>query len=168
MSMEIDWRKIKKTSEGDRNEFEHFCDHIFARHFSEIGIYERFYNTPGSESYIEVPQSIQYKGVELASGDVIGLQAKFWLGPNDDTFTPINSKRIEELKERLSELRMEFEELQSDLETEAGDIEPYEGRYDLTELQQQRQEWLEATASTIEETVMSLQEAEDNLDYVEE
>ena len=63
---------------------------------------------------------------------------------------------------------MEFEELQSDLETEAGDIEPYEGRYDLTELQQQRQEWLEATASTIEETVMSLQEAEDNLDYVEE
>lgn len=98
MSMEIDWRKIKKTSEGDRNEFEHFCDHIFARHFSEIGIYERFYNTPGSESYIEVPQSIQYKGVELASGDVIGLQAKFWLGTNDDTFTPINSKRIEELK----------------------------------------------------------------------
>ena len=77
-------------------------------------------------------------------------------------------KRIEELKERLSDLRMEFEELQSDLETEAGDIEPYEGRYDLTNLQQQRQEWLESTCSTIEETVMSLQEAEDNLEYVEE
>ena len=70
------------------------------------------------------------------------------------TFTKTQfKKRIEELKERLSDLRMEFEELQSDLETEASDIEPYEGRYDLTELQQQRQEWLEATASTIDNVV---------------
>ena len=77
-------------------------------------------------------------------------------------------KRIQELKEKLSDLRMEFEELQSDLEMESSDIEPYEGRYDLTELQQARQEWLDCTCSTIEETVYSLQEAEDNLDNVEE
>ena len=56
---------------------------------------------------------------------------------------------------------------QSDLEMEANDIEAYEGRNELTELQQERQEWLENTASTISDTVTSLQDAEDNLDYVE-
>ena len=76
-------------------------------------------------------------------------------------------KRIAQLREKLSDLRLEFEELQSDLEMESGDICEYEGRNELTELQQERQEWLDNTASTIEETVMSLQEAEDNLDYIE-
>ena len=77
-------------------------------------------------------------------------------------------KRIQELREKLSDLRMEFEELQSDLEIESGDIEPYEGRLELIELQQERQDWLDCTCSTIEETVYSLQEAEDNLDNIEE
>lgn len=77
-------------------------------------------------------------------------------------------KRIEELKEKLQDLRLEFEDLQSDLETESGDIEPYEGRNDLTSLQMERQEWLDNTASTIEETVSRLQDGEDNLDYIEE
>ena len=63
---------------------------------------------------------------------------------------------------------MEFDELQKDLEIKASDIEPYEGRYELTELQQERQDWLESTVSTIEETIMFLQEAEDNLDYLED
>ncbi len=76
-------------------------------------------------------------------------------------------KRIAQLREKLSDLRLEFEELQSDLEMESSDICEYEGRNELTELQQERQEWLDNTASTIEDTVNSLQEAEDNLDYIE-
>ena len=76
-------------------------------------------------------------------------------------------KRIAQLREKLSDLRLEFEELQSDLEMESSDICEYEGRNDLTDLQQERQEWLDNTASTIEDTVNSLQEAEDNLDYIE-
>ena len=76
-------------------------------------------------------------------------------------------KRIAQLREKLSDLRLEFEELQSDLEMESSDICEYEGRSELTELQQERQEWLDNTASTIEDTVNSLQEAEDNLDYIE-
>lgn len=76
-------------------------------------------------------------------------------------------KRIAQLREKLSDLRLEFEDLKSDLEMESSDICEYEGRNELTELQQERQEWLDNTASTIEETVMSLQEAEDNLDYIE-
>ena len=76
-------------------------------------------------------------------------------------------KRITQLREKLSDLRLEFEELQSDLEMESSDICEYEGRNELTELQQERQEWLDNTASTIEDTVNSLQEAEDNLDYIE-
>ena len=76
-------------------------------------------------------------------------------------------KRIAQLREKVSDLRLEFEELQSDLEMESSDICEYEGRNELTELQQERQEWLDNTASTIEDTVNSLQEAEDNLDYIE-
>lgn len=76
-------------------------------------------------------------------------------------------KRIAQLREKLSDLRLEFEELQSDLEMESSDICEYEGRNELTELQQERQEWLDNTASIIEDTVNSLQEAEDNLDYIE-
>lgn len=76
-------------------------------------------------------------------------------------------KRIAQLREKLSDLRLEFEELQSDLEMESSDICEYEGRNELTELQQERQEWLDNTASTIEDTVNSLQEAEDKLDYIE-
>ena len=76
-------------------------------------------------------------------------------------------KRIAQLREKLSDLRLEFEELQSDLEMESSDICEYEGRNELTELQQERQEWLDNTASTIEDTVNSLQEAEDNLNYIE-
>lgn len=77
-------------------------------------------------------------------------------------------KRIEKLKEKLSDIRMEFEELQSDIEIESSDIEPYENRNDLTQAQEQRQEWLDNTASIVEETVSSIQEAEDNLDNIEE
>ena len=76
-------------------------------------------------------------------------------------------KRIAQLREKLSDLRLEFEDLKSDLEMESSDICEYEGRNELTELQQERQEWLDNTASTIEDTVNSLQEAEDNLNYIE-
>ena len=77
-------------------------------------------------------------------------------------------KRIEEFKEKISNLRIELEELQSDLETESSDIEPYEGRNDLTPLQEERQEWLDNSASQIEEAVNAMQEAEDALDYIED
>ena len=62
-------------------------------------------------------------------------------------------KRISELKDKISDLRFELEDLQSDLETESSDIEPYENRYELTELQEQRQEWLDNTASHVESAI---------------
>lgn len=76
------------------------------------------------------------------------------------TKTQIKSK-LKDLFERISTIRMELEELQSDVEMERDDIEPYEGKDDLTEAQEERQEWLDNTAHTIEEMVNSLQEAED-------
>ena len=77
-------------------------------------------------------------------------------------------KRIENLKEKISDLRLELEELQSDLESESLDIEPYENRNDLTELQQERQEWLDNTASQVESAVSNKQSAEDDLDYIDD
>ena len=77
-------------------------------------------------------------------------------------------KRIEDLKEKLISLRLEFEELQSDLQSESDDIVPYENRNDLVPAQEQRQEWLDNTAQSIEYVVDSMNEAESNIDEIEE
>ena len=76
-------------------------------------------------------------------------------------------KRIEELKEKISDIRVELEDLQSDIESESRDIEPYEGRSELTGLQEERKEWFDDTARTVEEATSSLQEAEDGLENIE-
>lgn len=78
------------------------------------------------------------------------------------TFTKTQfEKRIEDLKEKISGLKEELgevqdalEELQGDLESESSDIEPYEGKSDLTPAQEERQEWLDNAAATIEETLI--------------
>ena len=48
-----------------------------------------------------------------------------------------------------------------------GDIEPYDGKDDLTPQQEERQEWLDETASQVEEAATNLEQAEDALDSIE-
>ena len=82
--MVLDWKRLNKTTEGNRTEFEHFCYHIFTRYFDQYGTDENFYNTAGSESYIVLNQTIQYEGKTYKKGDVIGWQAKYWVSNSDE------------------------------------------------------------------------------------
>ena len=76
-------------------------------------------------------------------------------------------KRIEEMKDRLSDLYLDLESLKEDLDNEACEIEPYENKWDLTDQQEERKEWLENTSTQIEEVMYKVEEANDDLDYID-
>lgn len=95
--MVLDWKRLNKTTEGNRTEFEHFCYHIFTRYFDQYGTDENFYNTAGSESYIVLNQTIQYEGKAYKKGDVIGWQAKYWVSNSDENSSPLTQSHRETL-----------------------------------------------------------------------
>lgn len=97
MAIRIDWNKLMKTQEGERTVFEQFCRHMILRRFKGCGIEEPYYNTPGSETYILLTKSIEYEGIKLEAGDVIGWQAKDWRG-KDPNNSPLTAKHKEELE----------------------------------------------------------------------
>lgn len=96
MAIRIDWNRLMRTTEGERIVFEQFCHHVILCSFNDCGIEEHYYNTPGSESYILLTKSIEYHGIILSAGDIIGWQAKYWMG-NDPNNSPLNSKHKKEL-----------------------------------------------------------------------
>lgn len=73
-------------------------------------------------------------------------------------------KMIQNLNEELSNIRLKFEDLQSDLENESSEIEPYDGKENLTTAQEERQQWLDETATIIDDLVSTLSQAEDDLE----
>lgn len=97
MQTMIDWRKLKRMPLDEDKAFEEFCFHITSIRFGEYGTIGYFYNTPGSEFYIELNKPIEYKGIQYQIGDVIGLQAKYWKG-NDEDNSSLSAQHIEELK----------------------------------------------------------------------
>ena len=97
MAIRIDWNKLMKTQEGERAVFEQFCRHIILRSIKGYGIEEPYYNTPGAETYILLTKAIEYEGVKLDAGDVIGWQAKDWRG-KDPNNSPLTAKHKEELE----------------------------------------------------------------------
>lgn len=62
-------------------------------------------------------------------------------------------KALGELYEKLQSLQSEAEDLKAELEEEAESIEAYEGKDDLTPAQEERQEWLEAQASALDDII---------------
>lgn len=97
MQTMIDWRKLKRMPLDEDKAFEEFCFHITSIRFGEYGTIGYFYNTPGSEFYVELNKLLEYNGVQYQAGEVIGLQAKYWRG-NDEDNSPLPAKHIEELK----------------------------------------------------------------------
>lgn len=95
--MELDWKRLNKTTEGNRTEFEHFCYHIFTCFFDQHGTDENFYNTAGSESYVVLNQDIQYEGKAYKKGDVIGWQAKYWISNSDENSSPLTKNHRDTL-----------------------------------------------------------------------
>lgn len=78
-----------------------------------------------------------------------------------------------QLKKKVKDLMVEFdimiskvEELKDLFEEESSNIEPYGDSCDLTEAQEEKQEWLDDSASTLEEIINSLDSNKDDLDSI--
>lgn len=99
MKINIDWNKLTSLSWAEDIAFEKFCFHIANRKFSEYGNFSYFYNTPGSEFYLELKCSMEYGGIKYSKGDVIGWQAKYWKGAKDSENSPLDANHIKELED---------------------------------------------------------------------
>lgn len=97
MSEIINWAFLKKHGD-ERLEFEHFCFHVASCMFEDYGKIEYFYNTPGSEFYIELKNSLTIGGKTYNQGDVLGWQAKYWRGAKDDSNSPLDADHKKELR----------------------------------------------------------------------
>lgn len=97
MSEIINWAFLKKHGD-ERLEFEYFCFHVASCMFEDYGKIEYFYNTPGSEFYIELNNSLTFGGKTYNQGDVLGWQAKYWRGAKDDSNSPLDADHKKELR----------------------------------------------------------------------
>lgn len=95
MSEIINWAFLKNHGD-ERLEFEHFCFHVASCMFEDYGKIEYFYNTPGSEFYIELKNSLTFGGKTYNQGDVLGWQAKYWRGAKDDSNSPLDADHKKE------------------------------------------------------------------------
>ena len=97
MSEIINWAFLKNHGD-ERLEFEHFCFHVASCMFEDYGKIEYFYNTPGSEFYIELKKPLTFGGKTHNQGDVLGWQAKYWRGAKDDSNSPLDADHKKELR----------------------------------------------------------------------
>ena len=97
MSEIINWAFLKNHGD-ERLEFEHFCFHVASCMFEDYGKIEYFYNTPGSEFYIELKKNLTFGGKTYNQGDVLGWQAKYWRGAKDDSNSPLDADHKKELR----------------------------------------------------------------------
>lgn len=97
MSEIINWAFLTKHGD-ERLEFEYFCFHVASCMFEDYGKIEYFYNTPGSEFYIELKNSLTFGGKTYNQGDVLGWQAKYWRGAKDDSNSPLDADHKKELR----------------------------------------------------------------------
>lgn len=97
MNIRIDWGKLDQLSGDRKKNFEEFCFHIARRIFGQYGTVSYFYNTPGSEFYVELNTPMKHGGVKYRKGDVIGWQAKYWQGARDEDNSPLGADHIDEL-----------------------------------------------------------------------
>lgn len=97
MTVRIDWNKLASFPGDEKESFEKFCFHIAFHKFGEYGTVSYFYDTPGSEFYIELNKPLEYAGKQYSKGDVIGWQAKYWKGAKDDKNSSLDAGHIKEL-----------------------------------------------------------------------
>ena len=97
MSEIINWAFLKNHGD-ERLEFEHFCFHVASCIFEDYGKIEYFYNTPGSEFYIELKKPLTFGGKTYNQGEVLGWQAKYWRGAKDDSNSPLDADHKKELR----------------------------------------------------------------------
>jgi len=109
--IDISWEQLKKNSESKEINFEHFCFQIAHRKYSTFGVFSDFYNTAGSEFYLELAKDCDELNAKV--GDVIGWQAKFWLNKKDTDNSPLDVKHRNELIDGLKKTIVDKPNLKS-------------------------------------------------------
>lgn len=66
-------------------------------------------------------------------------------------------RRVEKLISSLEDIKEEVANLQFEVEDESQNVEPYEGKDDLTPQQEERQEWLDDSASILDDQIYELE-----------
>lgn len=97
--LHINWEKLSVLPDSINITFEKFCFHIVSLMMEEYGTLSYFYNTPGSEFYVELNKPWEYEGIQYSIGDIIGWQVKYWSGKKDEANSPLDSKHKKELLE---------------------------------------------------------------------
>ena len=91
----IDWHQLEKNIGEKEISFESFNYQIAVKKYSSLGIFEYYYNTPGSEFYLTLTRDC--KELSAKTGDVVGWQAKFWLNKAAPDNSPLNATHRDEL-----------------------------------------------------------------------
>lgn len=92
---EINWEKLRENSTSGELKFENFNYQIAFKKYAKFGIFNYFYNTPGSEFYLTLLKDCEE--LNCKAGDVIGWQAKFWLNSKAPDNSPLDTSHREEL-----------------------------------------------------------------------
>jgi hypothetical protein len=97
--MNISWNQLENNSSSKELSFESFCFQIAYKKYHTYGNFDNFYNTAGSEFYLELSKNCDELNAKV--GDVIGWQAKFWKSNRDEEHSPLDKKHRNELEEGL-------------------------------------------------------------------
>lgn len=95
----ISWHQLEKNSSSKELSFESFCFQIATKKYKNYGTFESYYDTPGSEFYLELFKDCDE--LNAKAGDIIGWQAKFWLNKKDEENSPLGVKNRNELVQGL-------------------------------------------------------------------
>ncbi|RZT95919.1 hypothetical protein EV201_0547 [Ancylomarina subtilis] len=104
---DISWHQLEQNSSSKELSFESFCFQIATKKYKGYGVFESYYNTPGSEFYLQLTKDCDE--LDAKAGDIIGWQAKFWLNKKDEDNSPLDSKHRNELVKGL-EKTLEYKE----------------------------------------------------------
>ena len=97
--IDISWDQLENNSLSRELSFEAFCFQIAYKKYHTFGKFDNFYNTAGSEFYLELSEDCDE--LDAKAGDVIGWQAKFWKSNKDKEHSPLDKKHRLELEEGL-------------------------------------------------------------------
>lgn len=95
----ISWNQLESNSSPKELSFESFCFQIAYKKYHTFGNFDNFYNTAGSEFYLELSKDCDELNAKV--GDVIGWQAKFWKSNTDEEHSSLDTKHRDKLTEGL-------------------------------------------------------------------
>jgi len=87
----ISWSQFETNQQAKDISFESFCFQIAYILYKDYGLFENYYNTPGSEFYLVLHTDCKH--LNLKAGDEIGWQAKWWFNSEDNSSLDADHKQ---------------------------------------------------------------------------